>query len=174
MTDEIEVVAGGPGDAPTLLALFDDAVAWLVARDQTAQWGSEPWSERPSSSARADEWAAGGGLRFARDPGAAPDALPAGAMVVGEHMPYVPPPERPELYVMVLLVNAAYRRRGVGAALIATAEAEARAAGAEQLRVDCWAGVPGLPAQYERLGFTRTGSFEVKGWPGAILERRLS
>jgi GNAT superfamily N-acetyltransferase len=94
-------------------------------------------------------------------------------MVLGDHMPYVPAPERPEVYVMVLLVNQAYRRRGVGAALIAAAEDEARAAGAQQLRVDCWAGVPELPAQYERLGFTRTGSFDVKGWPGAILERRL-
>ena len=38
---------------------------------------------------------------------------------------------------------------------------------------DCWAGVPELPAQYERLGFTRTGSFSVGDWPGAILVRAL-
>jgi hypothetical protein len=47
------------------------------------------------------------------------------------------------------------------------------AAGAEQLRVDCWAGVPELPAAYERLGFSRTGSFDVDGWTGAILVREL-
>jgi GNAT superfamily N-acetyltransferase len=170
----IEVVHGGADDAPDLLALFDDAVAWLVARGQTGQWGSEPWSARETGVARVEEWAAGGGLRLARDTAAGPDALAAGAMVLGSHMPYVPAPERPEVYVMVLLVNQAYRRRGVGAALIAAAEAEARATGAQQLRVDCWAGVPELPAQYERLGFTRTGSFDVKGWPGAILERRLT
>ena len=41
------------------------------------------------------------------------------------------------------------------------------------LRVDCWAGVPELPAAYERLGFARAGSFAVDGWPGAILVRPL-
>lgn len=169
----IEVVRGGPGDAAALLALFDDAVAWLVARGQTGQWGSEPWSRRPAAVQRVEGWAAGGGLRLARDTGAPPGAPPAGAIVLGDHMPYVPPPQRPEVYVMVLLTASAYRGRGVGAALVAQAEREARAAGAEQLRVDCYAGVPGLPAQYERLGFTRTGSFDVDGWPGAILERRL-
>jgi GNAT superfamily N-acetyltransferase len=168
-----EIVTGGPADAPALLALFDDAVRWLVARGQTGQWGSEPWSTRPSSVARAEEWAAGGGLRLARDPAAGAGALPAGAIVLGDHLPYVPPPERPEVYVMVLLTASTHRGRGVGAALIAQAEREARVAGAQQLRVDCWAGVPELPAQYERLGFTRTGSFDVDGWPGAILERRL-
>jgi hypothetical protein len=33
----IAITAGGPDDAPALLALFDDAVAWLVARGQTGQ-----------------------------------------------------------------------------------------------------------------------------------------
>ena len=64
-------------------------------------------------------------------------------------------------------------QRGVGAALTEHAAELARAQGAEQLRVDCWAGVPELPAAYERLGFTRTGSFDVDGWPGAILVRAL-
>jgi GNAT superfamily N-acetyltransferase len=168
-----EVVPGGPDDAPARLALFDDAVRWLVGRGQTGQWGSEPWSQRPSAVARAEGWAAGGGLRFARDVHIGLAAPPAGALVLGDHPPYVPPPERPEVYVMVLLTASAYRGRGVGAALIGAAEHEARAAGAERLRVDCWAGVPELPAQYERLGFTRVGAFDVDGWPGAILERRL-
>jgi hypothetical protein len=33
--------------------------------------------------------------------------------------------------------------------------------------------VPALPAHYQRLGFTRTGSFDVGGWPGAILTLAL-
>ena len=97
----------------------------------------------------------------------------AGAIVLGDALEYVPPPDRPELYVQVLLTAASHRGQGVGARLVEHAAEQARAAGAEQLRVDCWAGVPGLPAAYERLGFTRVGSFEVKGWPGAILARRL-
>ena len=49
----------------------------------------------------------------------------------------------------------------------------AREHGASRLRVDCWAGVPELPAAYERLGFTRVGGFEVGDWAGAILTRPL-
>ena len=109
--DEIEVRRGGPRDTPRLLALFDDAIAWLVARGQTGQWGREA----------------------------------------------------------VLLTAAAFRGRGVGRALIDQARRVAREQGAEQLRVDCWDGTPGLPAAYVRLGFERVGSFDVKGWPGAIL-----
>ena len=169
----LELRPGGPEDAPRLLALFDDAVAWLVARGQTDQWGSEPFSADPGRAARADGWAAGGGLWFAVAPTAAAVVADAGALVLGAAHDYVPPPDRPELYVQVLLTAAAWRGRGVGARLIDHAVVQARAAGAQQLRVDCWDGVPELPAQYERLGFTRAGSFEVRGWPGAILTRPL-
>jgi GNAT superfamily N-acetyltransferase len=164
---ELEIERGDGGDADRLVALFDDAIAWLVARRQTAQWGSEPWSADPAKVERTREWAQGGGLWLAVD-GA---GTTAGAIVLGDAHDYVPPPDRPELYVQVLLTAASHRGRGVGARLVAHAVAQARAAGAEQLRVDCWAGVPGLPAAYERLGFTRTGSFTVKDWPGAILVR---
>jgi hypothetical protein len=43
----VRVEPGSAADGGRLLALFDDAVAWLVARGQTAQWGSEPFSARP-------------------------------------------------------------------------------------------------------------------------------
>jgi GNAT superfamily N-acetyltransferase len=99
-------------------------------------------------------------------------------MLLGDHMEYVPPPERPELYVKVLLTASAWRGRGVGRLLIDHAIAEGRSRGVEQLRVDCWDGVPELPAQYERLGFTRVGSFTVNpagrgDWHGAILRMDL-
>jgi GNAT superfamily N-acetyltransferase len=156
---------GAAGDT-RLLALFDDAIEWLVARGQTGQWGSAPFSAVPARVERARGWAAGGGLWFAID-----GAADAGAIVLGDAHDYVPPADRPELYVQVLLTAAAWRGRGVGATLIEHAVGEARAAGAERLRVDCWDGVPGLPAAYERLGFVRVGSFDVNGWPGAILVR---
>jgi GNAT superfamily N-acetyltransferase len=164
----MRIEQGDGADAARLLALFDDAVAWLVARGQTGQWGSEPFSARPSSAERARGWAAGGGLWFAVD-----GAADAGAIVLGDAHDYVPPPARPELYVQVLMTAAGWRGRGVGARLIEHAVDLARAAGRQQLRVDCWDGVPELPASYERLGFTRAGSFDVGGWPGAILVREL-
>jgi GNAT superfamily N-acetyltransferase len=115
---------------------------------------------------RAEGWARGGGLWFAQD-----GAQRAGAIVLGGAPHYVPPPDRPELYVQVLLTAAAHRGRGVGALLIAHALRLAVAQGAEQLRVDCWAGVPELPRQYERLGFRQVGGFQVGDWPGAVLVR---
>ena len=160
---------GGADDAGALLELFDDAIAWAVARGDTRQWGAQPFSARPAEAERVERWAAEDELWFA----VAADGERVGAMVLGEHQPYVSAPERPELYVQVLLTHSAWRGRGVGARLIERAVEVARAAGAEQLRVDCWDGVPELPDAYERLGFTRTGSFEVKGWPGAILVREL-
>jgi ribosomal protein S18 acetylase RimI-like enzyme len=174
---ELEIRPGGADDAPKLLALFDDAVAWLVARGQTGQWGSEPFSAAPARVERAEGWAAGGGLWFAMPNGdwGAPGASapPAGAIVLGEAHDYIPAADRPELYVQVLLTAAAWRRRGVGARLIDHAMDVGRERGVEQIRVDCWDGVAALPAQYERLGFTRVGSFEVGDWPGAILVRAL-
>ena len=73
------------------------------------------------------------------------------------------------LLLLVLLTASAFRGRGVGRRLIEQARQVAREQGAEQLRVDCWDGTPELPGAYVRLGFERVGSFEVKGWPGAIL-----
>jgi GNAT superfamily N-acetyltransferase len=163
--DEIDVRRGGPEDAPRLLALFDDAIAWLVARGQTGQWGETPFSTRDAEPQRAQGWADSGGLWFA----VGPDGQDAGAIVLGEAFGYVPKADRAELYVQVLLTASAFRGRGVGRRLIDRAVEVARAQGAEQLRVDCWDGTPALPAAYVRLGFERVGSFDVKGWPGAIL-----
>lgn len=162
----MEVVAGTREDVAALLGLFDEAVAWLAARGQTGQWGSEPWSRNPNRVARAEALAGGGGLWFAVDGGER-----VGAIVLGAAFDYVPAPDVAELYVQVLLSRPSHRGRGVGALLVAHAIDEARRAGAARLRVDCWDGVPELPAQYERLGFTRIGSFAVGDWPGAILER---
>jgi GNAT superfamily N-acetyltransferase len=167
--DDLELPRGGAGDTPLLLALFDDAVAWLFARGQTGQWGSEPFSANPARVARAEGWAQGGGLWFA----VARRGRPAGAIVLGEAHDYVPPADRSELYVQVLLTAAARRGRGVGARLIEHAVVLGRERGVEQLRVDCWDGVPALPEQYERLGFARVGSFKVGDWPGAILTLAL-
>src|SRR5690348_5370074 len=66
---------GSPADAQAMLVLFDEAVEWLVARGQTGQWGTEPFSSRDSAILRAAEWASGGGLWLAE----AADGTPVGA-----------------------------------------------------------------------------------------------
>ena len=48
------------------------------------------------------------------------------------------------------------------------------AAGVPLLRVDCWAGAPGLVGFYEAQGFVRdAGSFDVRGWIGQVFSMRL-
>jgi GNAT superfamily N-acetyltransferase len=156
---------GTPADAAVLLGLFDEAVAWLVARGQTGQWGAEPFSARPSTAERVRSWARGGGLRVAQEDGEA-----VGALVLGRRPAWVPPVPEAERYVEALVTSRRHAGRGVGAALLRRAREEARAGGVALLRVDCWAGAPGLVAWYERQGFTRAGTFEVDGWRGQVLE----
>jgi GNAT superfamily N-acetyltransferase len=162
---------GSAADAPAVVGLFDEAVAWLVARGQEGQWGTTPWSQRPELVARTHAWARGDGLRIAQEDG---DATPLGALVLGAHPPHVEPIDEPEAYVEALVTSRAHAGRRIGAQLVAAAAEEARAAGAAVLRVDCWAGAPPLVAWYERQGFRRSGSFDVRGWIGQVFTMRLA
>jgi GNAT superfamily N-acetyltransferase len=162
---------GSAADAPAVVGLFDEAVAWLVARGQEGQWGTTPWSQRPELVARTHAWARGDGLRIAQEDG---DATPLGALVLGAHPPHVEPIEEPEAYVEALVTSRAHAGRRIGAQLVAAAAEEARDAGAAVLRVDCWAGAPTLVAWYERQGFRRSGRFDVRGWIGQVFTMRLA
>jgi GNAT superfamily N-acetyltransferase len=162
---------GSAADAPAVVGLFDEAVAWLVARGQEGQWGTTPWSQRPELVARTHAWAQGDGLRIAQEDG---DATPVGALVLGAHPPHVEPIDEPEAYVEALVSSRAHAGRRIGAQLVASAAEEARDAGAAVLRVDCWAGAPPLVAWYERQGFRRSGMFDVRGWIGQVFTMRLA
>ena len=159
---------GGPDDAGAVLALFDEAVAWMVARGQTGQWGSEPTSRNPKMVARVRDWAAGDGLWMMDDGGVA-----VGALVVGERPEHVHAVEEPELYVELVLSSRARAGERIGARLIEHAVGLARSAGVPLLRVDCWAGAPKLVGFYEAQGFVRDGTFDVRGWPGQVFVMRL-
>ncbi|MEU9829105.1 GNAT family N-acetyltransferase [Micromonospora chersina] len=176
MTDQqiIAIRPGGPADAATVLRLFDTAIAWLVARGRTGQWGTGPASTDPRRIAQADAWATGGGLYLAT---AGDDAV--GALVVGSATTYVPPATEPELYVNLLVTDRAYAGHGIGARLLAYAAELARDRGLGLLRVDCYGGDDrALVRFYEGCGFTATDRFTVERegrepWPGQVLERRL-
>ncbi len=155
---------GTPSDAAWLIGLFDEAVAWMVARGQSGQWGTEPTSARPDGVRHVSALAGGGGLRVAEL-----DGEPVGALVLGSAPDYVPPATEPELYVVLVLTSRRHSGRQIGSRLIQAAVEEARARGALTLRVDCWAGAPSLVAWYERQGFAPCGTFDVRGWPGQIL-----
>jgi GNAT superfamily N-acetyltransferase len=161
--------AGGPADVGSVVALLDDRVAWLTDRGQTGQWGTTPFSAMPKRVAMAEGWAASSGLCLAVDE--AGEAI--GALVLGDAPDHVPTVAVPEVYVALLVTARRAAGMGVGAALVGHAVAEARAAGAALLRVDCWAGAPRLVQWYEEQGFRRVSTFDVGVWRGQLFEQHI-
>lgn len=157
-------------DDAGVLRLFDDAIAWFVTIGNTGQWGTEPFSARPEQVARVRGWVAEAGAWIAEHP----EAGTVGFLLQGAATDYVPAATEPELYVRVLIGSRDPRAKGTGRALLAFAEASARAAGVGMLRVDCYAGGSGdLVRFYESCGFERTDTFLVGEWPGQVLARRI-
>lgn len=162
--------SGGVADVPVLMDMFDEAVAWLAARGSTGQWGAQPHSGDPARVRHITELVAANETWVAERGGE-----PAGMLVVGSAMPYVPPPAEPELYVVILIARRGAFARGAGSALLAHAEDRARALGVGLQRVDCYAGGDGeLVRYYERHGFTRTDTFTVGTWPGQVLAKKVT
>jgi GNAT superfamily N-acetyltransferase len=155
-----------------VLALWDTAIEWLAQRGQPAQWGTEPASFRARTREMVDQWVVGSGLRIAELEGEA-----VGASVIGPAPPaHVPPTSLAESYLLFLISDRNHAGIGIGGELVRRAAAEAREAGSQVLRVDCWAGAPPLVAWYERQGFVRSDTFkvEVRGaWHGQVFEMRL-
>jgi ribosomal protein S18 acetylase RimI-like enzyme len=173
MTDEpIVIRQGRPTDADAILGLWDAAIAWMVQRGQPQQWGTEPASSRPSTRELVAGWVQDPGLRIAELAG-----QPVGASVIVAAPPaHVPATELRETYLYFLISDRNHAGRDIGAKLVRLARADARAAGSEVLRVDCWAGAPALVAWYERQGFVRSDTFtvDVRGaWHGQVFEMRL-
>jgi GNAT superfamily N-acetyltransferase len=160
---------GGPEDAPTLLALFDEAVAWLTARGSASQWGTEPWSGIPERVALVER-IAGEELWLAEIDGAV-----AGALAVSETpISYTPPVDERELYVHLLLVSRGHGGRNVGGRLLDHARGLARERGISLVRVDCWAGGDGeLVRYYEGQGFTPSQRVRVRDTEAQVFEERV-
>ncbi|WBB64411.1 GNAT family N-acetyltransferase [Streptomyces sp. WMMC500] len=151
-------------------------MAWLTGQGRTGQWGTEPFSGLPERVAQVEKYA---GTYLVRVAETAEGRVAGVCVLADEPQEYVPAAGEPELYVRLLVTDRALRGAGVGAALVADARAEAVRRGVGLLRVDCFGGGDGaLAAQYERLGFTPSGTFTVERpgrpvWPGRVLEIRL-
>jgi hypothetical protein len=87
----LRIRPGVPEDRPALIAMADEAVAWLVSIGRGEQWGTTPWSQNQHSVDRLNEMVAGDGLRVAEL-----DHRPVGVMALGEPPPYVPKTTEPE------------------------------------------------------------------------------
>lgn len=112
---------GDEADGPAVIAMFDEAVAWLVERGQTGQWGATPFSERPGIRERVYGFRADGGLHLAES-----DREPVGVLVVGPAPAYAPPAPVPELYIILLISSRRLTGRGIGGALVNSPTSDAR------------------------------------------------
>jgi GNAT superfamily N-acetyltransferase len=166
--DGLTIRPGDEADGPAVVAMFDEAVAWLVEKGQTGQWGATPFSERPGIRERVYGFKVGGGLHIAEW-----NEEPVGVLVVGPAPAYAPPAPVPELYIILLLSSRKLIGQGIGAALVTKAIEVGYERKAEVLRVDCWGHAPGLVHWYEKQGFTRSNRFELNGWQGQIFTMEL-
>ncbi|OPA88910.1 GNAT family N-acetyltransferase [Pseudomonas fluorescens] len=157
-------------DAPAVLQVFDEVIAWFVAMGNTGQWGTEPWSALPWRVAQVAQACALPGAWVVVDQA---DRVRA-ALVMGEAMPYAPAATEPEVYVRLLIATRDVPARGIGRRLMSFADECARVAGVGRLRVDCYGGGTGaLVRFYESCGYERISTFDLEGWPGQLLGRNL-
>jgi GNAT superfamily N-acetyltransferase len=77
-------------------------------------------------------------------------------------------------YLAHFATRRALAGTGIGTQMLGWAEAEARRAGKDYLRLDCWAENRALCAYYERAGFERRGNVTMDGFPVALYEKRIS
>src|ERR1700733_10941510 len=162
-SDSLRIRPGDETDGHTVVAIFDEAVDWVVQRGQTGQWGATPFSERPGVRERVHGFRVGGGLHIAEH-----DNEPVGILVVGPAPAYAPPAPVPELYIILLLSSWRLTGHGIGGALIDRAIELGYDRGAEVLRVDCWAHAPGLVRWYEKQGFSSSSRVELHGRQGQL------
>jgi GNAT superfamily N-acetyltransferase len=164
----VRLRTGSVEDLSAVLSLLDGAVAWLVAQGRTGQWGDQPWSTSEQRVQRIRQMVEDGELLLLDQDGVVVAALSHGPVAHS----YVPPADEPEDYVLLLVSNPGVR--GAGRRLLDESWERARARGIGLQRVDCYAGDDGkLVRFYESAGFTRTEPFDVDGWPGQLLERRV-
>jgi L-amino acid N-acyltransferase YncA len=175
MTTVWQIRPAVAAEAADILAISDQASAWLVAHGLSDQWGAEPPSSEPSFVARVSDWIRDGEVVVAVDA----NGFVHGYAVTGSF----PPPYFDRTVAQRAVEDAYYaytvvsrmrpESRGVGACLIAWAADRARAFGVSFLRLDCWADNAELRAYYGKLGFVECDAYVDEGWRGVVLQMRV-
>jgi hypothetical protein len=91
-------------DAPAVLRLFDEVIAWFVAIGNPQQWGSEAWSSIPRRITQVTDACALPGAWVAETAQGEVRAF----LALGDAMPYVPAAVEPELYVPRVSLTCAW------------------------------------------------------------------
>jgi GNAT superfamily N-acetyltransferase len=158
----VNVRQAGAEDAGTVAGLLDEATRWV--RDLGyEQWPLPfPRDELAAAIDRAEVFV----VEDEGDAVATVTLLQEDPTYWGER-----PPDA--LYVHKLAVRRDRSGRGIGAAIVAWANAEAIEAGRDFLRLDCLRDNPGIRDYYEQLGFEHRGDLFYDGRPMSLYERAV-
>jgi predicted N-acetyltransferase YhbS len=150
-------------DADTVAALLDEATAW-VNELGFSQWPLPfPRDELAAAIDRGEVY-----VVEAEDG----DAVATVTMLHDDPMYWGDrPPDA--FYVHKLAVRRDQAGRGIGAAVVEWANAEAAEAGRDFLRVDCLGDNPGIRDYYEGLGFQHRGDLVLGGRNMSLYERSV-
>jgi GNAT superfamily N-acetyltransferase len=154
---------------PTIIALRDEASAWLATRG-IDQW-RQPW---PSHDAMADRIAASidaGETWMVHDGG----RVVATVAVDRYADPGLWTPsqrDEPAHYIHRLIVRRSNARTGIGAAILDWTDHRAASEHVRWLRIDVWTDNVGLQDYYRRRGFVYVRTSDLAGYPsGALFQR---
>ncbi|TML95286.1 MAG: GNAT family N-acetyltransferase [Actinobacteria bacterium] len=149
-------------DENTVAELLDEATRWV------GELGYEQWplpfprDELAAAIARAEVYV----VEDEGDAVATVTLLRDDPLYWGER-----PPDA--VYVHKLAVRRDRSGRGIGAAIVAWANAEAVEAGRDFLRLDCLRDNPGIRDYYEQLGFEHRGDLILGGRHMSLYERAV-
>jgi GNAT superfamily N-acetyltransferase len=149
-------------DAVTVAALLDEASAWVDDLG-FSQWPLPfPRDQIAAAIERGEIYVV-----------EAEDGDAVGTVSMQPDDPYWGDRPPDALYVHKLVVRRDQAGRGIGAAIVEWANAEAAEAGREFLRLDCLGDNPGIRTYYEDLGFQHCGDIAVDGRKLSLYERHV-
>jgi ribosomal protein S18 acetylase RimI-like enzyme len=160
---EIEIVPARLRALNDVLAILEEATAWLHGRGIVGQW--------PATFQRqwvADQIKRGEVYLALRDL----QAIGTLRLQWSDRATWGNVPNDAG-YVHGLAIRRAVAGQGVGVQMLRWAERAAAAAGRRYLRLDCWAENQELCRYYERAGFTSRGQIDVRGWKCALFELEI-
>jgi hypothetical protein len=149
-------VLAAPGQAAEVLAVLDEAAAWLQGRG-VGQWPprfEQSWVE--GAVERGETWLAIAGERV------------SGTVTLDVSDPVWDGVPGAALYIHRMAVRRS--AAGLGAVILGWAAGVARRQGRTALRLDCVASNGRLRAYYEKAGFAHCGDVTVAGAPGQRLD----
>jgi GNAT superfamily N-acetyltransferase len=169
-----QVTRANVSDVPGVLAVFDEAVAWLTQKGLSGQWGTTPFSAIPNMHNQFIDWIHDGTLYVARLNGTveATIVLTDQAPKYAAHLWHSFPSTA--LYIEAFAATRSPQGRGVGLALLKWAEKYGKESGKTMMWLDCWADNPDLCKYYEQAGYEARGLLVVNEWRARLFAKQLS